>query len=119
MRRGGRKRPVPKGCPYGKPKTSGMVNEMKPVRNLQSIAEASYNSMIIVFDMSAVMNKSEPFFVLKAFTLARAWNCFYLLSYLINTIGVSLSGFTYYKTNSSALITRPQCNQFYLLQLKF
>ena len=39
MRRGGRKRPVPKGCPYGKPKTSGMVNEMKPVRNLQSIAE--------------------------------------------------------------------------------
>merc|ERR1712055_325121 len=28
MRRGGRKRPVPKGCPYGKPK-----------RNLQSIAE--------------------------------------------------------------------------------
>jgi hypothetical protein len=42
MRRGGRKRPVPKGCPYGKPKTSGMVNEMKPVRNLQSIAEVSH-----------------------------------------------------------------------------
>ena len=41
MRRGGRKRPVPKGCPYGKPKTSGMVNEMKPVRNLQSIAEVT------------------------------------------------------------------------------
>jgi large subunit ribosomal protein L15e len=42
MRRGGRKRPVPKGCPYGKPKTSGMVNEMKPVRNLQSIAEVFF-----------------------------------------------------------------------------
>ena len=39
MRRGGRKRPVPKGCPFGKPKTSGQVNQMKPVRNLQSIAE--------------------------------------------------------------------------------
>ena len=48
MRRGGRKRPVPKGCPYGKPKTSGMVNEMKPVRNLQSIAEASSNKLILL-----------------------------------------------------------------------
>jgi hypothetical protein len=42
MRRGGRKRPVPKGCPYGKPKTSGQVNQMKPVRNLQSIAEVRF-----------------------------------------------------------------------------
>ncbi len=41
MRRGGRKRPVAKGCPYGKPKTSGAVNQMKPVRNLQSIAEVT------------------------------------------------------------------------------
>merc|ERR1712071_533168 len=39
MRRGGRKRPVAKGCPYGKPKTSGPVNQQKPERNLQSIAE--------------------------------------------------------------------------------
>merc|ERR1712033_82454 len=39
MRRGGRKRPVPKGCPYGKPKASGAVKQQKPVRNLQSIAE--------------------------------------------------------------------------------
>ena len=39
MRRGGRKRPVAKGCPYGKPKTSGAVKQQKPVRNLQSIAE--------------------------------------------------------------------------------
>jgi large subunit ribosomal protein L15e len=39
MRRGGRKRPVAKGCPYGKPKSSGAVNEQKPVRNLQAIAE--------------------------------------------------------------------------------
>merc|ERR1712029_1180172 len=28
-----------KGCPYGKPKTSGAVKEQKPERNLQSIAE--------------------------------------------------------------------------------
>merc|ERR1712165_91775 len=39
MRRGGRKRPVAKGCPYGKPKTSGAVKQQKPVRTLQSIAE--------------------------------------------------------------------------------
>merc|ERR1712098_272427 len=39
MRRGGRKRPVAKGCPYGKPKTSGPVKQQKPERNLQSIAE--------------------------------------------------------------------------------
>ena len=39
MRRGGRKRPVAKGCPYGKPKTSGAVKQQKPQRNLQSIAE--------------------------------------------------------------------------------
>ena len=39
MRRGGRKRPVPKGAPMCKPKTSGGVKQQKPVRNLQSIAE--------------------------------------------------------------------------------
>merc|ERR1712243_456021 len=39
MRRGGRKRPVAKGCPYGKPKTSGAVKQQKPERNLHSIAE--------------------------------------------------------------------------------
>ena len=43
MRRGGRKRPVAKGCPYGKPKTSGAVKQQKPERNLQSIAEVSLN----------------------------------------------------------------------------
>lgn len=38
MRRGGRKRPVPKGATFGKPKSHG-VNQLKPVRNLQSVAE--------------------------------------------------------------------------------
>ena len=47
MRRGGRKRPVAKGCPYGKPKTSGAVKEQKPERNLQSIAEVSCSSFMI------------------------------------------------------------------------
>ena len=47
MRRGGRKRPVAKGCPYGKPKTSGAVKEQKPERNLQSIAEVSCSSLMI------------------------------------------------------------------------
>lgn len=41
MRRGGRKRPVPKGATYGKPKSHG-VNELKPKRCLQSIAEVVY-----------------------------------------------------------------------------
>lgn len=40
VRRGGRKRPVPKGCTYGKPKGHG-VNHLKPTRNLQAIAEVS------------------------------------------------------------------------------
>ena len=34
VRRGGRKRPVPKGCCYGKPKSCG-VNHLKPKRNIQ------------------------------------------------------------------------------------
>lgn len=41
VRRGGRKRPVPKGATYGKPKSQG-VNQLKPTRNLQSIAEVRY-----------------------------------------------------------------------------
>lgn len=40
VRRGGRKRPVPKGATYGKPKSHG-VNKLKPKRCLQSIAEVS------------------------------------------------------------------------------
>lgn len=40
VRRGGRKRPVPKGATYGKPKSHG-VNQLKPTRNLQSIAEVN------------------------------------------------------------------------------
>lgn len=40
IRRGGRKRPVPKGATYGKPKSHG-INQLKPTRNLQSIAEVS------------------------------------------------------------------------------
>ncbi|RWS04876.1 60S ribosomal protein L15-like protein [Dinothrombium tinctorium] len=38
VRRGGRKKQVPKGATYGKPKNHG-VNQLKPKRNLQSIAE--------------------------------------------------------------------------------
>lgn len=41
IRRGGRKRPVPKGATYGKPKSHG-VNELKPKRCLQSIAEVNF-----------------------------------------------------------------------------
>jgi len=38
VRRGNRKKPVPKGITYGKPKHQG-VNEIKPTRKLQSVAE--------------------------------------------------------------------------------
>jgi len=38
VRRGNRKRPVKKGITYGKPKTHG-VNQLKPTRNLRSVAE--------------------------------------------------------------------------------
>nr|CAA93816.1 ribosomal protein RL10 [Anopheles gambiae] len=38
VRCGGRKRPVHKGCTYGKPKSHG-VNQLKPYRCLQSVAE--------------------------------------------------------------------------------
>eukprot|EP01135_Chromosphaera_perkinsii_P005445 Nk52_evm3s351 gene=Nk52_evmTU3s351 len=38
VRRGGRKRPVPKGTPYGKPKGMG-VNQLKFQRSLRSTAE--------------------------------------------------------------------------------
>uniref|UniRef100_A0A8C2M921 Ribosomal protein L15 n=1 Tax=Cricetulus griseus TaxID=10029 RepID=A0A8C2M921_CRIGR len=38
VRRGGRKRPVPKGATYGKPVHSG-VNQLKFARSLQSVAE--------------------------------------------------------------------------------
>lgn len=38
VRRGGRKRPVPKGATYGKPKSHG-INQLKPTRKLQSVAE--------------------------------------------------------------------------------
>jgi len=38
VRRGGRKRPVPKGCTYGKPKSHG-VNQIKFQRSHRSVAE--------------------------------------------------------------------------------
>ena len=45
VRRGGRKRPVPKGCTYGKPKTQG-VNQLKFQRSHRSIAEVRLNDNI-------------------------------------------------------------------------
>lgn len=63
VRRGGRKRPVPKGCTYGKPKSHG-INELKPYRCLQSVAEVSFLHLKI---MTSICNyllndakQSEP-----------------------------------------------------------
>lgn len=39
VRRGGRKKPNPKGIVYGKPKTQGIM-QLKPKRNLRSLAES-------------------------------------------------------------------------------
>lgn len=47
VRRGGRKRPVPKGATYGKPKSHG-VNQLKPTRKLQSVAEVCKFYVIIL-----------------------------------------------------------------------
>merc|ERR1712025_313298 len=38
VKRGGRKRPVPKGCTYGKPKTHG-INQLKFQRSQRNVAE--------------------------------------------------------------------------------
>lgn len=46
MRRGGRKRPVPKGATYGKPVHHG-VNQLKFARSLQSVAEVSDFSAVV------------------------------------------------------------------------
>ena len=81
MRRGGRKRPVAKGCPYGKPKSSGAVKQQKPERNLQSIAEervGRYGFFLCrprngLQGSKTVLRKqnfiSAPFFVAPAFAL--------------------------------------------------
>lgn len=45
IRRGGRKKQVPKGCTYGKPKNHG-VNQLKPVRSHQAIAEVCVNNFL-------------------------------------------------------------------------
>lgn len=58
VRRGGRKRPVAKGATYGKPKSHG-VNQLKPTRNLQSIAEVSvcvnFSRIITIWDSPYVV----------------------------------------------------------------
>lgn len=48
VRRGGRKRPVPKGATYGKPVHHG-VNQIKFARSLQSVAEVCAEIFCSVF----------------------------------------------------------------------
>lgn len=47
VRRGGRKRPVPKGATYGKPVNHG-VNQIKFARSLQSTAEVSVLNFVVI-----------------------------------------------------------------------
>lgn len=51
VRRGGRKRPVPKGATYGKPVHHG-VNQIKFARSLQSVAEVRSSRARQTFLMS-------------------------------------------------------------------
>lgn len=53
VRRGGRKRPVPKGATYGKPVHHG-VNQMKFARSLQSVAEVG-TSVLELNDVGKVL----------------------------------------------------------------
>ena len=46
VRRGGRKRPVPKGATYGKPTNQG-VNQLKFQRSLQATAEVNYLAFVV------------------------------------------------------------------------
>lgn len=46
VRRGGRKKPVPKGITYGKPKGEG-VNQIKFQRSIRSVAEVSFPFIFI------------------------------------------------------------------------
>lgn len=56
VRRGGRKRPVPKGCTYGKPKSHG-VNELKPTRRLQSVAEV--RKFLFMFSLARCLKNED------------------------------------------------------------
>jgi len=54
VRRGGRKRPVPKGATYGKPANQG-VNQLKFQRSLRSVAEVG-NLMSTYYSLSLMDN---------------------------------------------------------------
>lgn len=72
VRRGGRKRPVPKGCTYGKPKSHG-INELKPYRCLQSVAEVRFEFSFLLFTISftsLMINKFNPEFYVEELTFA-------------------------------------------------
>lgn len=48
VRRGGRKRPVPKGATYGKPTNEG-VNQLKSQRSIQATAEVITLGYVLAF----------------------------------------------------------------------
>lgn len=51
VRRGGRKRPVPKGATYGKPTNQG-VNQLKFQRSLQSVAEVQLCQLLCLINLN-------------------------------------------------------------------
>lgn len=48
VRRGGRKKPLPKGITYGKPKGEG-INQIKFQRSIRSVAEVRIFIIVVVF----------------------------------------------------------------------
>lgn len=81
VRRGGRKRPVHKGCTYGKPKSHG-VNELKPYRNLQSVAEVRnvlQSKQPTVLLMRTNFFHSDHLLMLRVLTFLRCLKIFNIL----------------------------------------
>lgn len=75
VRRGGRKRPVPKGATYGKPKSHG-VNQLKPTRNLQSIAEVNTVFIKFVFTWVLLFSLFRP--ILTNFVSSSCFNYLFI-----------------------------------------
>ena len=60
VRRGGRKRPVPKGATYGKPANQG-VNQLKFQRSLRSVAEVSGLITLHCCSLFWVLSKADHY----------------------------------------------------------
>jgi len=68
VRRGGRKRPAPKGQVYGKPKSVG-INQLKNQRSLQAIAEVLYALLVNIQHLFYITIIELNYLICKNFIL--------------------------------------------------